>query len=423
MTTPRFDLVVIGAGIVGLATAMEAARRAPGARLLVVEKEDRVGTHQTGHNSGVVHSGLYYRPGSLKARLAVEGAAALLAFCRERGLPHAVCGKVVVATAERELPGLEELMRRGAANGVPGLALIGPELLREIEPCCRGLRALHVPGTAVTDFQAVSRAFAEIVTASGGVIRTGAAVIGIRGAGTGRGAAGGGGGGDRDTVVETTSGAFAARLIVNCAGLHSDTVARMAGADIDCAIVPFRGEYFEVVPGRRHLVRALIYPVPDPRFPFLGIHLTRTVHGLVEAGPNAVLAWKREGYRRGDVSLAEAARMLLDPGFWGMAARFWRTGLAEARRSLSRAAFARSVQRFLPDLVPADLVRGGTGVRAQAVDRGGRLLADFRIVRAAGMVHVLNVPSPAATASIVIGRHIIDLLADALPGAAAAGRG
>lgn len=398
----RFDLIVIGAGIVGLATALQASMRRPRLRLLVLEKEDRVGAHQTGHNSGVIHSGLYYRPGSLKARLAVEGAAAMLAFCREHGIRHEVCGKVVVATGERELPGLEELRRRGTANGVRDLVSIDPGRLREIEPHCLGLRALRVPGTAITDFTAVSRTIAGLITGAGGIVRTGARVTGMRRDG-------------HDGIVETTAGDFAARITVNCAGLHSDRVARLAGIDPGCRIVPIRGEYREVVPARRHLARGLIYPVPDPRLPFLGVHLTRTVGGVVEVGPNAVLAWKREGYRRGDIDPGDAARMLAFPGFWRMAGRYWRIGMSEARRALSRAALLRAVQRFLPDLREEDLTEGGAGVRAQAVDRSGHLLDDFLIARAGNLVNVLNVPSPAATASLVIGRHIVGLIADALP--------
>jgi L-2-hydroxyglutarate oxidase LhgO len=394
-----YDLVIIGGGIIGLSAAMEALRRFPDLRLLVVEKESRVGLHQSGRNSGVIHTGLYYRPASLKATLCVEGAAAMLSFCREHGIPHEICGKVVVATRERELPALQELHRRGTANGVRGLALVGPERLAEIEPNCKGLRGLHVPGAAIADFGVVTGKYAENVTAAGGTIRTGARVTGLARRGG-------------EVIVESTAGSFATRRLINCAGLHSDRVARMAGETIDTIIVPFRGEYHEIAPGRRHLVRGLIYPVPDPGLPFLDVHLTRTVRGTVEAGPNAVLAWKREGYRRTDFSLGDTARTLAHAGFWRMASRHWRRGLVEVHRSLSRGAFLRAVRRFLPELCASDLLPGGAGVRAQAVDGAGNLLDDFRIVRTDRMIHVLNVPSPAATASIPIGRWIAGMLAE-----------
>lgn len=396
MPDPTFDLVIIGGGIIGLSTAMEATRRFPRRRVLVLEKEDRVATHQTGHNSGVIHSGLYYKPGSLKARTCVEGAAAMVRFCREHGLPCEVCGKVVVATRAEELPALEELHRRGTANGVPGLRMIGPERLREIEPHSAGLQALHVSGTGIADFAAVAEAYAAQVTQAGGEVRAGTRALRIVQRGT-------------ETLVETTGGAAASRRVINCAGLESDRIARTAGAKLDCRIVPFRGEYYEIAPGRKDWVRGLIYPVPDPRFPFLGVHFTRRVDGSVEAGPNAVLALKREGYGKTDLSLRDTAATLAYPGFWRMAARHWRSGLGELHRSLSKRAFAQALRRLLPEIREADLGPGGTGVRAQAVDRRGRLLDDFAIVRQGPVVHVLNVPSPAATASLVIGKRIIEM--------------
>jgi L-2-hydroxyglutarate oxidase LhgO len=390
------DLVVIGGGIIGLSSAMEAKRRQPRRSVLVIEKEDRLAAHQTGHNSGVIHSGLYYKPGSLKARTCVEGAAAMVAFCREHGLTHEICGKVVVATREEELPALEELHRRGTANGVPDLAMIGPERLREIEPHSAGLRALHVPGTGIVDYVAVAGKYADLLTRSGGEIRTGTRALRT----VSRGA---------EIIVETTKGAVAARKVINCAGLESDRIARAAGARIETKIVPFRGEYYEIAPHRHGLVRGLIYPVPDPNFPFLGVHFTRRIGGGVEAGPNAVLALKREGYRKSDFSLADAAATLAFPGFWRMAAKYWRSGLDELHRSFSKSAFVRALQRLLPELGDDDLVPGGAGVRAQAVDRKGKLLDDFEIVRDGNVVHVLNVPSPAATASLVIGRRIVEM--------------
>ncbi|OFW36132.1 MAG: hydroxyglutarate oxidase [Acidobacteria bacterium RIFCSPLOWO2_12_FULL_60_22] len=397
MATKTFDLVIIGGGIIGLATAMEAARRFPNWRIVVIEKENRVAAHQTGHNSGVIHSGIYYKPGSLKARTCVEGGAAMVAFCREHGIPYQICGKVVVATQEEELPALEELYRRGSANGVPSLAMIGPEPLREIEPHSAGIRALRVPGAGITDYTAVAGKYAEIVAAGGGEVRTRTEATGIiRRSG--------------ETIVETTQGALAARTVINCAGLHSDRIARLAGAQTDLRIVPFRGEYYEIAPERASLVKALIYPVPDPSFPFLGVHFTRRIHGGIEAGPNAVLAFRREGYRKTDFSISDTLATFAFPGFWRMARKYWRSGLEEYYRSLSKRAFVRALQRLVPEIQEADLRPGGAGVRAQALDRTGKLLDDFHIVRTDNVIHVLNVPSPAATASIVIGRRIVDLL-------------
>ncbi|MGI9101539.1 MAG: L-2-hydroxyglutarate oxidase [Terriglobales bacterium] len=391
----NFDLVVIGGGIVGLATALEATRRFPAIRLAVLEKEDRVAAHQSGHNSGVIHSGLYYRPGSEKARLCVEGAAAMVAFCREHGIAHQVCGKVVVATSDDELGPLQELYRRGMANGVGGLTMMGPERLRELEPHAAGIRALHVPGTAITDYAAVTRKYAELVTSQGSVVATRNEVVGIHH----RGGA---------VFVATTRGEYETGFLVNCAGLHSDRIARMAGDAVGIRIFPFRGEYYELA--RRDLVRGLIYPVPDPGLPFLGVHFTRRVDGAVEAGPNAVLALRREGYRKTDLSARDLADTVAFPGFWRMAAKMWRTGAGEYYRSLSRRAFVKALERLVPEIRSEDLAAGGAGVRAQAVDRSGALLDDFCFVESQRMLHVVNAPSPAATASLVIGREIVKRL-------------
>jgi (S)-2-hydroxyglutarate dehydrogenase len=393
MPDQDFDLIIIGAGIVGLATALEATRRFPGIRLAVLEKEDRVAAHQTGHNSGVIHSGLYYRPGSLKAKLCVEGAQAMVRFCREHALPHNICGKVVVATSAAEIPALEELHRRGTANGVPGLETIGPERLREIEPHATGVRALWVPTTGITDFAAVARKYVELIEAAGGKVLVAAKVVGIRRA--------------EGTVVETRAGAFRAKMVVNCAGLYSDRIALMAGADPGVRIIPFRGEYYQLAESHRDLVRGLIYPVPDPALPFLGVHFTLHVDGSVEAGPNAVLALRREGYRKTDVSLVELASALGFPGFWKMATRQWRNAVGEYYRSLSKAAFTRSLQKLVPEIREENLSPGGSGVRAQAVDATGKLVDDFCFVQSEGMIHVLNVPSPAATASLRVARDIV----------------
>jgi len=391
------DVAIIGGGIVGLATALQIIRKRNGTRVVVLEKESRIAGHQTGHNSGVIHSGLYYKPGSLKAKNCVAGAAAMVEFCREHGIPYEICGKVVVATDQSELPGLEELLRRGIANGVPGIVKIGTEKLRELEPHCTGIAALHVPGTGIVNYALVAQKYSELIQAGGGTIQLGCAVRGIV-----KNAS--------ETVLETTQGAIKASLVINCAGLHSDRIMRMAGEDNGLQIVPFRGEYYEIVPERRKLVRSLIYPVADPRFPFLGVHFTRRISGGIEAGPNAVLALKREGYKKTDVNLKDAVETARFPGFWRMAAKYWQSGFGEYYRSLNKAAFTRALQKLVPEIQSADLESAGSGVRAQAVDKTGRLLDDFAIVQSKQFVHVCNVPSPAATASLVIGKQIAELL-------------
>ena len=396
MNPSPIDLVVVGGGIVGLAAAREILQRTPGLRVRVLEKEPQLAAHQTTHNSGVIHSGVYYTPGSLKASLCVEGAKLLEAFCAQHRIPVLRCGKVIVAASVQELPRLEALFQRGQANRVPGLALIGPERLREIEPQASGLRALHVPSTAAVDFSAVARALAQEVQQQGGEIVTAARVTRLLRRSGG-------------WMVESTAGATPARALLTCGGLHADRLAAMAGARPAVRIVPFRGEYYELTPQRRALVRGMIYPVPDPALPFLGAHLTRGVDGTVHAGPNAILALKREGYRPLSFALRDALELAQFPGTWRMAQRYWSAGLVEWRRSISRAAFARALQRLVPQLCAADLVPAEAGVRAQAVDRAGRLVDDFAVVQAPAAVHVLNVPSPAATASLAIGRMIADM--------------
>jgi (S)-2-hydroxyglutarate dehydrogenase len=401
MTDSRYDVIIIGGGVVGLSVALEITRRFPRRKLLLVEKEDQVARHQSGHNSGVIHSGVYYKPGSLKARLCVAGVAAMVEFCREHAIPHHVCGKVIVATHEEELPRLEELRQRGEANGLSGLRLIGPQELREIEPHASGMQALLVPSTGVTDYALVCEKYAELIAASGGTVQTSAAVTGIR-----RSA--------QEIAVETNKGTFATNSVINCAGLYSDRIARMAGDDPGIMIVPFRGEYYDLTPERASLVRALIYPVPNPRFPFLGVHFTRRITGRVDAGPNAVLALAREGYRHSDVSVRDLASSLAFPGFWRMARKHWRNGLGECHRSLSKRAFVRALQRLLPEINEGDLVPGGSGVRAQALKPDGALVDDFQFVPSGKVLHVLNVPSPAATASLMIGKTIVDTAAASL---------
>jgi L-2-hydroxyglutarate oxidase len=392
----RWDVVVVGGGIVGTATALALAER--GRSVAVLEGEARLAAHQSGHNSGVVHSGLYYRPGSLKAENCVAGREAMYRFCAEHDIPHERCGKLVVATAEDELPALAELERRGHANGLAGVRRLGRDEMREREPEVAGLAGLLVPETGIVDYARVTAAIAERVRAAGGEIRTGARLLACRHEPDG-------------LAADTTAGAVHARLLVNCAGLQSDRVARLCGVDPGLAIVPVRGEYWALAPARRHLVRHLVYPVPDPAFPFLGVHFTRTIGGAVEAGPNAVLALRREGYRWTDVSPRDLAALAGYPGFWRMARRHWRTGLGEVHRSLSKHAFVAALRRLVPALRPDDLVPAGAGVRAQAVLPDGRLLDDFRIVEGAQSVHMLNAPSPAATASLAIGRRVAAMVA------------
>ena len=390
-------LLIIGGGIVGLATALEAVTRFPYLRLVVLEKENQVAAHQTGHNSGVIHSGLYYRTGSLKAKNCVAGATSMKRFCRDHDVPCEECGKLVVATRAEELPRLELLQERGEANGVEGLRLLGREEFREIEPHCEGVAALHVPSTGIVDYVAVAKKYAELIERVGGEIVCEAKVMGF-------------GRDGEDTVVESAAGAFRAQYVINCAGLYSDTVARLAGAHIDLQIIPFRGEYYEVRPERRFLIKNLIYPVPDPRFPFLGVHFTRRVNGSVEAGPNALLALRREGYRGSAPDLGEAEEILRFGGFWKMARKYWLKGAEEQYRSLWKSAFTAALRKMVPELKEEDLAAGGSGVRAQAVDRDGNLLDDFFFVDSPGMIHVCNVPSPAATASLEIGREVLDML-------------
>lgn len=386
--------MVVGAGLVGLATAYRLLQLRPGLRLAIIDKEPVVAAHQSGHNSGVLHAGVYYVPGSLKARLCVAGKAELEEYAQARGIPFQRCGKLIVAAEDSELGRLEALYDRGVANGVAGMRVLGPEELWEYEPHAVGVRAVHVPPTGIIDFTAVARALAGDVTAAGGRLLLGRRLDGLAAAGDGRALALSGG----DQVT--------ARLVVTCAGLHSDRVAAMGaatGTEPVAAIVPFRGDYYSLVPSARRLVRGLIYPVPDPALPFLGVHLTRRHDGEVWAGPNAVLALAREGYRRRDVSPRDAAQILRSPGFRGLARRYWQVGAREMWRDLSKAAFLRDLRRYVPELSAEDLVFGPSGVRAQAVDADGSLVDDFRLIEDEAVLHVVNAPSPAATASLAIG--------------------
>ncbi len=392
------DVAIIGGGIIGLATADHLTQRDPGLRVVVLEKEEAVAKHQTGRNSGVIHSGIYYTPGSLKARTCREGKAALEAFCAAEDIPFDRCGKVIVATDDGELPALERIYQNGQANGVE-CELIGPERLREIEPHARGVRAIHVPETGIVDYTAVSQRLADRMQARGGQLWLSAAVHGLQPRA------------DR-VIVQSAAGEVEARHVINCAGLYSDRVAELSGTDPGVQIVPFRGEYYELTPEARHLCRGLIYPVPNPNFPFLGVHFTRMINGGVECGPNAVLALAREGYRWTDVDGGELAEALLYPGFQKLAARYWRTGLGEMWRSASKRAFVRALQALVPEIEARHLQPAPAGVRAQAVTPDGRLLDDFLLRDAGRVLNVCNAPSPAATASLSIGATIADRLAE-----------
>ncbi|MEU5129061.1 L-2-hydroxyglutarate oxidase [Streptomyces mobaraensis] len=387
------DVLVIGGGIVGLSTAYAVTRAAPGTSVVVLEKEPGPARHQTGRNSGVIHSGIYYRPGSLKAEFAVRGAAEMVKFCTEHGLPHEVTGKLIVATERAELPRLHALVQRGRQHGIP-VRELGPAQIAEFEPDVRGVGAIHVGTTGVCDFGAVAAHLARLAEDAGASVRYGAEVrvVGRRGA---------------VVAVRTADGTVVrARALVNCAGLHSDRVARLAGDDPGVRIVPFRGEYYALAPTAAARVRGLVYPVPDPAFPFLGVHLTRGVDGEVHVGPNAVPALAREGYAWRTVRPAELAATVAFPGTWRLARRHWRYGAAEAQRSLSKAAFTAAVRRLLPGVAEDDLIPAPSGVRAQAVLRDGTLADDFLFAGSPRMVHVLNAPSPAATASLPIGREV-----------------
>lgn len=390
----RYDIAIIGGGIIGLATAREIKRRYPGASLIVLEKEGNLAHHQTGHNSGVIHSGVYYKPGSAKARTCTRGAALLREFCDENAVRYDECGKIIVARNDSEIPMLEELHRRGKANGVPRLALLSREQLREIEPHATGLGALHVPTAAIIDYRKVSVALACRIAAVGGTIKTGARVLAIQET-------------PAEVILETASGTVRVRNYIACAGLHSDRIVRLSGSQPEAQIVPFRGEYFELVPERHHLVRGLIYPVPDPRFPFLGVHFTRVIDNGVEAGPNAVLALAREGYRKRDINLRDLAETLGYPAFWKLIGRHWRTGAEEVLRSINKQAFAKELARLVPDIRADDLIPAPAGVRAQALLPNGQLADDFLIVEKPRSLHVCNAPSPAATASLAIAEEIV----------------
>jgi (S)-2-hydroxyglutarate dehydrogenase len=389
----EYDVIVVGGGLVGLGTAWRLLGARPGLKLALLEKESGWARHQSGHNSGVLHAGLYYRPGSEKARLSVRGLQEMLAFCREHGIAHEQCGKIVLATSPEELPRLDTLWERGCANGLTGLRRLTPEQIREIEPHAAGLAAIHVPQEGIVDYPAVAAKLAELSTVLGADCRLNTRVETLRRV-------------ENRWLVETNTGEFSAKFVVTCGGLHADRLARAAGLRPAAKIVPFRGEYYTLKPARQHLARHLIYPVPDPQFPFLGVHFTRLIHGGVEAGPNAVLAFAREGYRWTDFSARDLGEALAFPGLWRFMKKYPKMCSYEVYRSLSRAEFCRSLQKLVPDIRADDLAPGGSGVRAQAMSPDGALVEDFSFAEAPGMLHVLNAPSPAATASLAIGAVI-----------------
>lgn len=387
------DVIIVGGGIVGLATAHRLLTARPNLKVLLIEKESRLAAHQTGNNSGVLHAGLYYKPGSVKAQCAVQGLQQMLTFCRSQGIKHEQCGKIVVATSQEELPRLETLWQRGNANGLLGLRKLGPEQIREIEPHATGLAAIHVPQEGIVDYIAVCEKLGELIRAAGGEIRLNTKLLkAIQGA--------------SDWTLETSAGNFQARFVITCGGLQADRLVRASGVRPAAKIVPFRGEYYQIKKERQHLVRHLIYPVPDPKFPFLGVHFTRLVNGGIEAGPNAVLAFAREGYKWTTVNLRDLADSLFFPGLWKFLAKYPSMCGYEIRRSFSRAEFTRSLQKLVPDIRAEDLEDGGAGVRAQAMLPEGNLIDDFHFEEARGILHVINAPSPAATASLAIGQKI-----------------
>jgi L-2-hydroxyglutarate oxidase len=394
-------IVIIGGGIVGLATAYRLLQRFPGARVSLLEKEAGVGRHQTGHNSGVLHCGLYYKPGSVKARLAVTGIRQMVDFCREHAVPHEICGKLVVAVDDAEVARLRALHARGIANGLDGLTWMSRDEMREIEPHVGGVAALWVPQEGIVDYPKVCETLVNQLTGRGARVVTNARVEAIRREGTG-------------WLTSTTAGDFESDFLINCAGLYSDRVAELAAEPRDMRILPFRGEYYKIRPDRQHLVRHLIYPVPDPQFPFLGVHFTRLIHGGIEAGPNAVLAFAREGYRKTDFNAHDLFDALSYGGFWRFMRRYPSMCWYELRRSFSRELFCRSLQRLVPEIQPADLTTGGSGVRAQAIAPEGELVQDFRLIARPNALHVLNAPSPAATASLAIGAEIIEMITEAI---------
>ena len=389
----KFDVIIIGGGIVGLATALQIKKTNPALRFLVLEKENELAKHQTGNNSGVIHSGIYYKPGSLKATNCFRGYQLLIDFCREHEVPFELCGKLIVATDEHELPLLQTLFTRGEQNGLTKLKKLVKEELKEHEPHVAGIAGIFVPQTGIVDYKLVAEAYGKVLQKEGAEIHLGERVVSLKKE-------------INKTIVVTDKRDYEARVVINCAGLYSDKVAAMTVGNLNVKIIPFRGEYYKLKKEKEYLVKNLIYPVPDPNFPFLGVHFTRMAKGGVEAGPNAVLAFKREGYKKSQINLAELAETLAWPGFQKVAAKYWKTGMGEMYRSFSKAAFTKALQKLIPEIQESDLTEGGAGVRAQACDREGGLVDDFLIIEDANVIHVCNAPSPAATSSLAIGETI-----------------
>ena len=392
----QYDVVVVGGGIIGLATSMKLTQDFPNLKVAVLEKEKEVAQHQTGHNSGVIHAGIYYAPGSQKANFCSTGGKLLRDFCDEYGIPYDMCGKLIVATDDSEIPQLEELFKRGTENGAEGLRMVDQEEIKEIEPYSAGVKAILSPNTGIIDYFEVSQAYATRMRENGGDLLTNVEVISIENK-------------DGLVYIDTTSGTVVAKYVLNCAGLHADTVARMMGVDVGVKIVPFRGEYFSIIPEKEHMVKGLIYPVPNPSMPFLGVHFTRRINGSVEAGPNAVLAFAREGYKKTDVNLKDTLGTLSYSGFWKMSAKYWKVGMHEQYRSLVKGVFVKSLQKLMPEITGDDLGDPGAGVRAQVIDSNGGLLQDFAIEASPNAIHVLSAPSPGATSSLTISEYIVDL--------------
>jgi (S)-2-hydroxyglutarate dehydrogenase len=391
-----YDITIIGGGIVGTATALSILKE-KSVNLLLLEAESSLATHQTGNNSGVIHSGLYYKPGSLKAKNCTIGREMMYSFCQEHSLPFERCGKIVVASNEEEIPALNMIEERGRANGLDGIKRLRMEELKEHEPHAFGIDSLFVPQTGIVDYVAVTNKYAEIIKSKGGEIQLNSKLNSVKRDG-------------KDLILFTDHDEYRTKFAVNCGGLQSDRIAKLFGVDPKLQIIPFRGEYYKIKEKKKYLVKNLIYPVPDPQFPFLGVHFTRMIGGGVEAGPNAVLAFKREGYKKTDFSIRDILEMKFYPGFWKMAAKYYRMGFEEFRRSFSKDLFVKSLQKLIPEIQPEDIESGGAGVRAQALEPDGKLVDDFRIVEAERMIHVLNAPSPAATASLSIGKTISEMV-------------
>ncbi len=392
----QYDVIIVGGGAVGLATALQLTNQNPSLKVVLLEKETVVANHQTGNNSNVIHSGVYYKPGSLKAINCIRGYTLLIDFCRKHNVPFNLCGKVIVATSEKELPFLNTIMERGLQNGLQNLKKLNQAELKEYEPHVAGIAGIHVPQTGIVDYRVVAEKYAEVFEKQRGEIKLGEKVIDVKL-------------GNDSVVVVTQNSSYTARLMVNCAGLYSDKIAALTRKDLNFKIIPFRGEYYKLKKEKEYLVKTLIYPVPDPNFPFLGVHFTTMVGGGVECGPNAVLAFKREGYKKSDINLAELAESLAWPGFRKVASKYWRTGMGEMYRSFSKAAFTKALQKLMPEINEDDLIEGGAGVRAQACDRDGGLVDDFMILEDKLVINVCNAPSPAATSSLSIGETVANL--------------